>query len=269
MRFNAYLIAPLLLIMISIAGCIQNESDATSFATVLTPLDDVNSSDIILDISPNATEYIPGAINIPYNKFLERNGVLKPVSEMTDILGEAGISADDELLIYGECQPCGGGPSAATYVYWITKYLGHEKVKLMDGGIEDWIAAGHPTSAKPINLTRTNYTPTAINAGLLATYDYVHKNATQIIDARSVKEFEKGSIPGSINIPYDSVLDGKRIKNETTLQKLFSSQDKDKPVVVYTNTGVKASMTWLVLTLLGYDAKIYSWHDWKDNLPSS
>jgi thiosulfate/3-mercaptopyruvate sulfurtransferase len=100
---------------------------------VLTPLDDVNSSDIILDISPNATEYIPGAINIPYNKFLERNGVLKPVSEMTDILGEAGISADDELLIYGECQPCGGGPSAATYVYWITKYLGHEKVKLMDG----------------------------------------------------------------------------------------------------------------------------------------
>ena len=39
--------------------------------------------------------------------------------------------------------------------------------------------------------------------------------------------------------------------------------------VVYTNTGVKASMTWLVLTLLGYDAKIYSWYDWKDNLPSS
>jgi thiosulfate/3-mercaptopyruvate sulfurtransferase len=185
------------------------------------------------------------------------------------LLGEAGISADDELLIYGECQPCGGGPSAATYVYWIMKYLGHEKLRLMEGGIEDWIDAGHPTSAKPINLTRTNYIPTAINAGLLATFDYVHNNATQIIDARSVKEFEKESIPNSINIPYDRVLDEKRIKNETALQELFSSFDKERPVVVYTNTGVKASMTWFVLTLLGYDAKIYSWYDWKENQNSS
>jgi thiosulfate/3-mercaptopyruvate sulfurtransferase len=269
MRFKAYMIASLLLLLVSITGCIQNESDATSFASVLTPLNDVNSSGIILDISPNATEYIPGAINIPYNKFLEKNGVLKPASEMTDLLGEAGISADDELLIYGECQPCGGGPSAATYVYWIMKYLGHEKLRLMEGGIEDWIDAGHPTSAKPINLTRTNYIPTAINAGLLATFDYVHNNATQIIDARSVKEFEKESIPNSINIPYDRVLDEKRIKNETALQELFSSFDKARPVVVYTNTGLKATMTWFVLTLLGYDAKIYSWYDWKENQNSS
>jgi thiosulfate/3-mercaptopyruvate sulfurtransferase len=34
-------------------------------------------------------------------------------------------------------------------------------------------------------------------------------------------------------------------------------------VVVYTNTGVKASMIWLPLCLLGYDAKVYAWQDWK------
>lgn len=269
MRFNAYLIVPLLLLIVSVAGCIQNELGTTSFASVLTPLGSVNNSGIILDISPNATEYIPGAINIPYNKFLERNGVLKPVSEMAGILGEAGIAADDELLIYGECQPCGGGPSAATYVYWIMKYLGHEKVRLLDGGIEDWIAAKQPTVTKPVNLTRKNYIPTTINTGLLATYEYVDSKGPQIIDARSAKNFEAGSIPGSINIPYDAVLNGKRIKDEATLQKTFSLLEKDRPVVVYTNTGVKASMTWLVLTLLGYDARIYSFYDWKDNLPSN
>jgi len=36
-------------------------------------------------------------------------------------------------------------------------------------------------------------------------------------------------------------------------------------VVVYTNTGVKASMIWLALTLLDYDASIYSWRDWQAN----
>ena len=236
------------------------------FASVLVPLERVNNSGIVLDISPNSTEYIPGAINIPYTKFLDSSGALLPVSEMARTLGDAGISESDSVLIYGECQPCGGGPSASTYVYWIMKYLGHENVKLLDGGIDDWVAAKLPTVAKPAVLPQKSYTP-SIDANLLATYEYVHSNTPLIIDARTPIEFSAGSIPNAINIPYDSVLDGKRIKDEAALQKIFSSRQLDKPIVVYTNTGVKASMTWLALTLLGYDARIYSWQDWEANQP--
>ncbi len=118
-----------------------NAKRSDSFASVLVPLESANNSGIILDISPESAEFIPGAISIPYTEFLGPGGALKPVSEMAAILGEAGISQDDAVLIYGECQPCGGGPSAATYVYWIMKYLGHENVKLLDGGIDDWVAA--------------------------------------------------------------------------------------------------------------------------------
>jgi thiosulfate/3-mercaptopyruvate sulfurtransferase len=237
-----------------------------NFATVLVPLEKVNNSGIILDISPNSTEYIPGAINIPYTKFLDSSASLLPASEMTRILGDAGISQSDAVLIYGECQPCGGGPSAATYVYWIMKYLGHENVKLLDGGIDDWVAAKLPTVTKPAILPQKSYTP-SIKADLLATFEYMHSNIPVIIDARTPIEFGAGSIPNAVNIPYDSVLDGKKIKDEAALQKLFTSLQKDKPIVVYTNTGVKASMTWLALTLLGYDARIYSWQDWEANQP--
>ena len=236
------------------------------FASVLVPLEKANNSGIVLDISPNSTEYIPGAINIPYTKFLDSTGALLPVSEMALTLGNAGISQSDAVLIYGECQPCGGGPSAATYVYWIMKYLGHENVKLLDGGIDDWVAAKLPTVTKPAVLPQKSYTP-SIDANLLATYEYVHSGTPLIIDARTPIEFSAGSIPNAINIPYDSVLDGKRIKDEAALQKLFSSLQLDKPIAVYTNTGVKASMTWLALTLLGYDARIYSWQDWEANQP--
>jgi len=124
------------------------------FATVLVPLEKANNSGIVLDISPNSTEYVPGAINIPYTKFLDSSGSLLPVSEMARTLGDAGISQSDAVLIYGECQPCGGGPSAAAYVYWIMKYLGHENVKLLDGGIDDWVAAKLPTVTKPAILPR-------------------------------------------------------------------------------------------------------------------
>ena len=237
-----------------------------SFASVLVPLESVNNSGIILDISPKPSEYIPGAISIPYTEFLLPGGALKSVSEIAAVLGKAGISEDDAVLIYGECQPCGGGPSAATYVYWIMKYLGHENVILLDGGIDDWVTALQPTVTEPAVLPSQSYTP-VIKADLLATYEFVHSGTPQTIDARTATEYETGSIPGSVNIPYDRVLDGKRIKDKVALEGLFSSLDKNRPVVVYTNTGVKASMIWLVLNLLDYDARIYSWQDWQANLP--
>ncbi|MBK7385992.1 MAG: sulfurtransferase [Methanothrix sp.] len=243
-----------------------NRSNASGelASSLLIPPEKINISDagsIIIDISPRPAEYIPGAISIPYDQFIDSGGRPKPANVMARILGEAGVSQDDSVIIYGECQPCGGGPSAATYVFWILKYLGHEDVRLLEGGIDEWVAASNPTSAEPVVLAPAIYTPSA-DAGLLATYEFVRSGLPLIIDARTEKEFESGSIPGAINIPYESVLDGRRIRDRPELEELFSDLEKKRPVVVYTNTGIKASMIWLPLILLGYDAKIYTWKDW-------
>lgn len=247
---------------------VRNEGPqrSVSQASVLVPVESVNESGIVMDISPNSTEYIPGAISIPYTKFLKEGGALKPVSEIAQELGDAGISQDDPVLIYGECQPCGGGPSAATYVYWIMKYLGHQKLLLMDGEIDTWVAAKQPTVTNPAVLPAKSYTPT-LKPELLATYEYVHSGTPQIVDARTSEEFKDDSITGAINIPYESVLTGKRIKDEAALKLLFSSLVKNRPVVVYTNTGVKASMVWFALETIGYDARLYSWQDWQAHQP--
>lgn len=237
-----------------------------SFAEALAPLSDATSRGTVLDISPSSTEYIAGAIHINYESFLNEDKQLKPVSEIARILGDAGISEDDPVLIYGECQPCGGGPSAATYVYWIMKYLGHKDVRVLDGGIDDWVAAKLPTQNEPVVLSKKSYTP-SIKPELLSTYDYVKSGVARIVDARTASEYDAGSITGSTNMPYDKVLDGKKITDEAALKKLFAGLGKDRPVVVYTNTGVKASMVWFALNTLGYDARLYSWKDWIANLP--
>ncbi len=175
-------------------------------------------------------------------------------------------TGSDAVKITGECQPCGGGPSAAEFAYAVMKYLGHKDVKVLDGGIDDWVAEGRPTIPKPVVLLPNDYIAT-INADLMATYEFVHSGIPQIIDARTALEFDAGAIPRAINIPYDRVIDGKRIKEEADLRELFSTIAKDRPVVVYTNTGVKASMVWFALGLLGYDARIYTWLDWMANKP--
>lgn len=239
---------------------------SSRFLQALAPISSDIDADVVLDISPNATEYIPGAVSLNYENFLDDSKKLKPASELAKLLGNAGISQDDSVVIYGECQPCGGGPSAATYVYWIMKYLGHEKVRVLDGGIDDWVAAKKPTETTPANLTPKSYIP-MLKPELLATYDYVRNGQAQIVDARTVEEFEAGSIPGAVNIPYESVLDGKRIKNEASLKELFAGLAQDRPVIVYTSTGVKATIVWFALSLLGYDSRVYSWQDWLDHQP--
>ncbi len=231
---------------------------------IIAPLQGITDRDILLDVSENSSTHIAGSVVIPYMEFDVQSGVLKSVPEISQMLGDAGISREDSVVIYGECLPCGGGPSVATYVYWMMKGLGHERVRVLDGTAEDWAASGKATTKEAKTLPGKIYTP-AETANYTATYDFVKSGQAQIVDARTVQEYGVGSILRSINIPYASVLKGKKIKAEDQLNRVFMMLDKDKPVVVFTNTGMKASVVWFALKMKDYDARLYNYRDWATN----
>lgn len=241
-------------------------TETGEFAESLVSPTAVSPDDIVLDISPNATRYMEGAVNINYEGLLGEGSQLKSVAEIATLLGEAGISSNDSLVIAGECLPCGGGPSPAIFTYWLLKYLGHEKVRVLDGSIDDWAAARRNTSNKSAARPKTDYIP-LLKPKLLATYEFVVNGGAQIVDARPARDYGIGSIPGAVNIPYEVVLVNESIKQEENLQKVFVGLEKDRPVVVYTNVGVEASLVWFALHLSGYDARLYSWRDWLENQP--
>ena len=226
--------------------------------------DDADDADILLDVSENSSLHIEGSIYIPYMEFFLQPGILKQADEVASILGEAGISREDSVVIYGECLPCGGGPSVATYVYWMMKSLGHEKAKVLDGTAEDWATAGGATSGSAEVLPRKEYIP-LVNSNYTATFDLVKSGQVQIIDARTPPEFAMGTIPGSIRMPYESVLADKKITGEDRLDMVFMVLNKNQPVVVFTNTGMKGSVVWFALEMMGYDARLYSYQDWMAN----
>jgi thiosulfate/3-mercaptopyruvate sulfurtransferase len=228
---------------------------------MLVPLSKAENYDIILDVSPKTAAYIDGAININYEEFFDQDKRLKSADQLSEILGNAGISRENSVLIYGKCQPCGGGPSAATYAFWVLKYLGQERLGLLDGEIENWTAAGLPTSMTPTVRPKTIYVP-KLNAEMMATYDQVNGSNILIVDARTPQEHDSAAIPGSVNIPYDEVLENGKLKNRTALSDLFIGLDKNRTVAVYTATGVKASMECFALELSGHKAILYTWNDW-------
>ena len=227
---------------------------------------EVSPSDIVLDISPNATAYVEGALNINYEDFLDRGGALKPVSEIAEMLGDAGIKSNDSLLIAGECMPCGGGPAPVFFTYWLLNYLGHEDVRMLLGDADDWKAAGLNLSHKPSVRAKADYV-SRIQPKLMATYEFVAAGGAQIVDTRMARDYEIGSIPGAVNIPYEDALDNGSMKREEQLQEIFSGLEKDRAVVVYTNVGIEAAIIWFALEHLGYDARLYSWRDWLVNQP--
>ena len=230
---------------------------------LLVPIDEVTGSQVLLDISENATEHITGSIAIPYTNFLNGTNV-RSEAELAKMLGDAGISRGDPVVIYGECMPCGGGPAPATFVYWIMRSLGQENVRVLDGRVTDWALAGKPTATKTAFLPAKTYTP-QINRNFSADYDYVQSGRAQIVDARTMQEFGTNSIPGAINIPYDNVIINSKIRDETKLARVFAFLDRNQPVVVYTNTGLKGSVVWFALTLQGYDARLYSYENYLYN----
>ncbi|MBI2955421.1 MAG: rhodanese-like domain-containing protein [Chloroflexi bacterium] len=66
-----------------------------------------------------------------------------------------------------------------------------------------------------------------------------------IVEVRAAADYEKGHIPGAINIPW------REIAKKENLAKL----PKDKPIVVYCYTGQTGSQVTAILNTLGYDVK--------------
>lgn len=235
----------------------KNESEGSR--GILIQPSQVTNGDVILNVDTKPQSYIKGAVHIDYLEFTDGSDRPKSTSELSSILGNAGISRRDPLVIYSD------DLSAATYVYLILDSLGQESIRLLDGGLEGWTAAGKPTKSTPSILPQTSYLP-ALRSDLIASYDYIKGKDVQVVDARSSKEYLVGSIPSSQNIPYDSVLDHGKIKDEAALKDLFSSLRKDEPVAVYSNSGLKASLLWYALELRGYDSRLYAGDNWAENL---
>lgn len=206
-------------------------------------------------------------------------------SQFEDLLSRNGITAQSEVILYGDFNNW-----FAAFVFWIFKYYGHEKVKIMNGGRKKWEIEKRSYTKDEPQIPRTNYVAQPPNEGLRAyLFDVrrsLEKNDTILVDVRSPKEFSGevtapaeypmehaqrgGHIPNANNIPWASAVndtDG-TFKSVEELQKIYETKGvtPDKDVICYCRIGERSSHTWFVLKyLLGYpQVRNYdgSWTEW-------
>ena len=206
-------------------------------------------------------------------------------TQFEELMSRNGITSDSEVILYGDFNNW-----FAAFVFWIFKYYGHEKVKIMNGGRKKWEIEKKPYTKDETQTQRTKYVAQPPNEGLRAyLFDVkraVDKKETVLVDVRSPKEFSGeitappeypmehaqrgGHIPGANNIPWASAVndtDG-TFKTVEELKKIYESKGvtSDKDVVCYCRIGERSSHTWFVLKyLLGYpQVRNYdgSWTEW-------
>jgi thiosulfate/3-mercaptopyruvate sulfurtransferase len=225
------------------------------------PMKSVSSSDVIIDVSNGdsyAKSHIKNAIHIPTKNFLNSEGNLKTNEELAKILGDAGVSRDDSIVLYGNKESIG----EAEFAYLVLSYLGQKDVRLLDGSVADWKAAGLPEEASENREAVKEYKP-IVKSDLIADYEYVKSGQAQVVDVRPFVDFGKGRIPGSVALDPSNIIKGDRIKNADDLNMVFSRLSKDKPIVVYSSDYSRSSLAWFALQLMGYKTNIYTWEDWK------
>jgi thiosulfate/3-mercaptopyruvate sulfurtransferase len=251
-------------------AAMDNSTERTSDGFVhdeyLASIEDASSSDVILDVgSDYDAAHIEGAIPLYWDELLDENNNPKSAAEMAEILGNAGISPDDSVVIYGSCATC-DGISVAPFVFWAMRYVGHDDVMVLDGGLDEWKDAGLATEKRANERPAVTYSP-RVRSDLLADYEGVVSGEYQLVDARTLQEFAADKITGAIHIDIDEVQTGGQVKGSEDLADVFSGLNEDKPIVVYSNAGARAAMVWYALQLMGYESSIYTWNDWEANRP--
>ena len=228
---------------------------------ILKSMKSVSSSDVVIDVSDDdsyATSHIKDAIHLPGQNFLNSEGNLKTGEDMAGFLGQAGVSNSDSVVLYAGQESSG----QAQFAFFVLNYLGQKEVKILDGSLADWKAAGLPEDVQEKSKPGIVYSP-QIKPEVMAEYDYVKSGQAQIIDVRPFTEFGKGRIPGSIALDPANVIRGDKIKDVDDLTTVFSRLDREKPVVVYSDDYSQSALVAYALQLMGYQASIYSWEDWK------
>ena len=157
---------------------------------------------------------------------------LPSIEELQKTFENIGISNDSIVVAYDE-----GDLSGPARLWWILKYLGHEKVYVLDGGINEFIKIGGEVSNEVPVITKGSLNIN-INEYMKVDMEYVrnsiNKDNIAIIDSREnvryIGEFEPvdkkcGHIPSALNFFWMDILDqseGKiTLKNKSDLEKNF------------------------------------------------
>jgi thiosulfate/3-mercaptopyruvate sulfurtransferase len=225
--------------------------------------------------------HIPGAVWVDLETHLSAapgaggRHPLPPAAVFERAMRDIGVREDSLVVAYDAATS-----QAASRLWWLLTDAGHHKVRVLNGGLAAWVAAGLPTVsgdsgrppargdfvAHPGHRSQLNAAEIACTLGTA--------DAPTLVDVRAPERYsgEKesidpvaGHIPGAINLPATASLDASgRFLLPAEIAARYAAAGGTKGAVLYCGSGVTAAQGLLALESAGVTAAIYpgSWSDW-------
>lgn len=200
---------------------------------------------------------------------------LPNIEELKNTFENIGINNDSIIVAYDE-----GDLAAPSRLWWILKYLGHDKVYVLNGGINEFKEISEEITQEIKSIKKGNF-KVEINEDMRVNMEYVkerlYKDNVAIIDSRENQrykgEFEPvdkkaGHIPSALNYFWMDILnkdkDKLSLKSKEELENYFETLKNYDEVIVYCGSGITACPNSLALSEAGVKHKVYagSFSDW-------
>ena len=222
--------------------------------------------------------HIPGARFLDIDEVSDRSDplphMLPTAAEFGAAMERLGIGRDDRIVVYDN------SPTRTAARAWFTfRHFGADKVAVLDGGFQKWIAEGRPTESGEPAPRQASFAAQEAPGEVFTKQQILAGVDCALLDARGEGRFEAtepepraglagGHIPGARNLPFGKLYreDG-TFKSPDELRHLFAVAgiDPAKPFIASCGSGVTATALIFAAHLVGEDSgKLYdgSWTEW-------
>ncbi len=225
--------------------------------------------------------HLPGAVfaDMEHNLSGEKTGrngrhPLPDPESFAAFLRGIGVSAQTQLVAYDA-----GADMFAARFWLLCRWIGHDAVAVLDGGLAAWDAAGLPTTAAAPAPRAPGDLRVALRSQLIVDADYVlahlRDDAMRLLDARGADRFAgenetidpvAGHIPGARNRPFKTNFSADaRFKPADELRAAFGAYGDPAAIVHQCGSGVSAAANLLAMERAGLTgSRVYagSWSEW-------
>jgi len=212
--------------------------------------------------------HIPGAAFFEHQDFSEANNkyqymILSKAALATQI-GNIGISEESGIVFYTSGYlPC------ATRAWWILHYAGHNNVRVLNGGLAAWKAAGGKIEQGAKQYKIANFA-CQLRPEMFASKEDVQtaleNGATCVVNTLTLESYEQGHITDSSLLPCDSLMQDMSafVSNDEIASRLQEEAQHER-IITYCGGGIAATVNGMAHLMAGnknvavYDGSMDEW----------
>ena len=228
--------------------------------------------------------HIPGAVYVDLDRDLSGEIIpgktgrhpLPDSQTFAETLSSWGIDQSAQVIAYDN-----KGGALAARLWWMLRWLGHERVAVLNGDWNAWSGLGYPVESGQVTRERKTFQPVE-HPEYIADVELVEQIREDenylLLDARSPKRYwgleepidaRAGHIPGAVTAPYENNLDREGFfLSPPELKERFDSLLAGLPssqVIVYCGSGVTSNHNLIAMVEAGYEMGLLypgSWSEW-------